>query len=50
MISIRRIQEKGISVISLQRPIIVNQKEVKEFIKKLSNLLSCYDLSNIIKV
>lgn len=49
MINIRRVQEKGVSIISLQRSIVVNQKEVKEFVKKLSDLLSCYDLSDIIQ-
>lgn len=49
MVNIRRIQEKGVSIISLQRSIVVNQKEVKEFAKKLSDLLSCYDLSDVIK-
>ena len=49
MVNIRRVQEKGVSIISLQQTIIVNQKEVKEFEKKLSDLLSCYDLSDVIK-
>lgn len=49
MIDIRKIQGKGISIISLQQTIIVNQKEVEEFIKKLNDLISCYDLSEITK-
>lgn len=49
MIDIRSIQEKGISIISLQQTIIVNQKETEEFVKKLNNLISCYDLSDITK-
>lgn len=49
MVGIRRVQEKGVSIISLQRSIVVNQKEVKEFVQKLSDLLSCYDLSDIIQ-
>ena len=49
MVDIRRVQEKGISIISLQQTIIVNQKEVEEFTKKFNDLLSCYDLSDVIK-
>lgn len=49
MVNIRRIQGKGVSIISLQLSIVVNQKEVKEFVKKLSDLLNCYDLSDVIK-
>lgn len=49
MVNIRRVQGKGVSIISLQRSIVVSQKEVKEFVKKLSDLLSCYDLSDIIQ-
>lgn len=49
MIDIRKIQEKGISIISLQQTIIINQKEESEFIKKFNDLISCYDLSDIIK-
>lgn len=49
MIKVQRVQEKGVSIISLQRLIIINQKEEKEFIKKLNDLISCYDLSDIIK-
>lgn len=49
MIDIRSIQEKGISIISLQQTIIVNQKEAEEFVKKLNDLISYYDLSDITK-
>ena len=49
MIKVQRVQEKGVSIISLQRSIIINQKEVDEFVKKLNDLISCYDLSDIIK-
>ena len=49
MIDIRKIPNKGISIISLQQTIIVNQKEVDEFTKKLNDLLSCYDLGDVIK-
>lgn len=49
MIDVREIQGKGISIISLQQTIVVNQKEVKEFEKKLNDLLSCYDLSDVIQ-
>ena len=49
MIDIRKIQEKGISIISLQQTIIINQKEEEEFIKKFNDLISCYDLSDIMK-
>ena len=49
MIDIRNIQGKGISIISLQQTIIVNQKEAEEFVKKLNDLISCYDLSDITK-
>ena len=49
MIDIRKIQGKGISIISLQQTIIVNQKEVDEFVKKLNDLLDCYELSDVIE-
>ena len=49
MINIRNIQKKGISIISLQQTIIINQSEVEEFVKKFNDLISCYDLSDITK-
>ena len=49
MIYSTRIERKGISIISLQQTIIVNQKEEEEFLKKYNDLVSCYDLSDITK-
>ena len=49
MIEVHQLPEKGVSIISLRQIIMVNPKEVEEFTKKFNDLVSCYDISSIVK-